>query len=166
MHKLAYHMLVLASITFALTACGGGGGQQPATQAPASEPAAATTPEPAPQPATAPSIEIAAATPTEAYQTFQKIIEAQDLEAYKAMMSSKLQQRLQGDFLINDAMKSAQSKNWFEKVPMGEPEVSEGTATFSKTHDEGTMMATYSIVFVEEEGVWKFEMLKTSTKAK
>ena len=166
MNKPSPYIVLVVSICFALVACGGEG-QQATRQEPASVSTTASTPEPAPEPE-APSIEIAAATPEEAYETFKKIIEAGDLDAYKSMMSSGLAQRLQGDFLINDAMKSTKTKGWFERVPMTEPTMGEDRASFSKSADvdDGKMVATYSIVFVLEEGVWKFETLDTATRFK
>lgn len=155
--------VLLVSISLLVVACSGE--SQQATQEAVSTSAVDSTPEPTPEPL-APSIKIAATTPEEAYEALKEIIETGDLEAYKSIMSSSLAQRLQGDFLINDALRSAKNEGWFDRVPMAGLTIEENMASFSKTVDEGTMMATYSIVFANEEGVWKLETFKTSTKAK
>jgi len=165
MNKPSLYTLLFVTMSVVLTACGGED-PQPSTPAPSATTEAASAPAPTPEPET-PGIEIAAATPQEAYETLKSIIEAGDLEGYKRMMSSGLAQRVQGDFLINDAMVTAKYEDWFSKVPMGEPTIEENTASFfSETVELETVMATYSIVFVKEEGLWKFDTFGTSTRAK
>lgn len=104
-------------------------------------------------------------TPAEAYDALKAVIDAQDLEGYKSLMSSKLAKRLEGaEYYIAQGV--LDGKEFFEKVPKSEPVINGDEASIAKTYDEGNVLATYSFEFLLEDGRWMFNGYKTSTKSK
>jgi len=99
-----------------------------------------------------------------AYDQLASVVEAKDVEAFKALMSAGLTERMTADWMIAQGVLSG--PKYFEKVPRAEPQIDGTNAVFSKTYDEETVIATYAIEFVNEGGGWKFDGYRTSTKSK
>ena len=99
-----------------------------------------------------------------AYDELVSVVEAKDLEGFKTLMSFGLTARMTQDWMFAEGFRSG--PEYFEKVPKASPAIDGDQAVFSKTYDEDTVTATYSIEFVREEGRWKFDGYKTSSRSK
>lgn len=108
--------------------------------------------------------EVAAERAMAAYDELAAVVEAKDVEAFKALMSAGLTERMTADWMIAQGVLSG--PKYFEKVPRAEPQIDGTKAVFSETYDEETVIATHAIEFVNENGGWKFDGYRTTTKSK
>ena len=99
-----------------------------------------------------------------AYDQLASVVEAKDVEAFKALMSAGLTERMTADWMIAEGVLSG--PEYLARVPRVEPAIDDARAVFSKTYDEGKLTATYSIEFVGEDGRWKFDGYRVTTRSK